>query len=464
MTKSPWHPRIDSLVCTALVLVSTPLLVAATAFMVAQQPASQKKPNRRLDNCTDMGCHANVKEKKKLHGPVAQNQCLSCHDYLSVDDHLFNFTQPSDELCVSCHEIKLNRVVHQPVADNNCVGCHDPHGSDEVMLLKQNPTKGLCSTCHSQDFAEKEFVHGPVAVGACIVCHQPHSSNQKALLSAAPDKLCIDCHSEVDAKTAGVFMQHAPMEEGCTSCHDPHATDHPFQLVEKVPNLCLSCHDNIERLLDRSLVKHGPVNEDGGCVACHSPHFSNLKYLQKDTQPALCLRCHDEEIKTSDDRTLTNMEKLLKEHPNHHGPIRNGNCAACHKPHAGDEQNLLYKSYPPEFYAPFSMERYSLCFSCHMSDLVKDASGAGLTRFRNGDINLHYTHVNKEKGRTCRACHEVHASDRPAHIREAVPYGKSGWMLEINFLKTDSGGSCAPACHKAKDYDRINPVIVRTQP
>ena len=73
---------------------------------------------------------------------------------------------------------------------------------------------------------------------------------------------------------------------------------------------------------------------------------------------------------------------------------------------------------------------------------------AGITGFRNGDENIHFRHVNKvDKGRTCRACHEVHASKRPAHIREAVPFGSGGWLLDINFEQTEDGGSCAPGCH-----------------
>ena len=85
--------------------------------------------------------------------------------------------------------------------------------------------------------------------------------------------------------------------------------------------------------------------------------------------------------------------------------------------------------------------------------------GTGLTQFRDGDRNLHYVHVNREKGRTCRACHEVHASKRPAHIREAVPYGSGNWMLEINFEQTPQGGSCTPACHVMRSYTRTLPTL-----
>jgi hypothetical protein len=65
--------------------------------------------------------------------------------------------------------------------------------------------------------------------------------------------------------------------------------------------------------------------------------------------------------------------------------------------------------------------------------------------------------VNKDRrGRTCRACHETHASDLPKHIRETVPYGV--WELPIGFVKRDSGGGCTPGCHLPMDYDREQPL------
>ena len=117
----------------------------------------------------------------------------------------------------------------------------------------------------------------------------------------------------------------------------------------------------------------------------------------------------------------------------------------------------LAKEYPSQFYAPFQKENYELCFGCHSEDLVLTKETSDLTDFRNGDLNLHYLHVNKERrGRTCRSCHATHASNLPNHVRESVPYGT--WSLPIGFNKKSSGGSCTPGCHLPKDYDRKNPV------
>ena len=71
--------------------------------------------------------------------------------------------------------------------------------------------------------------------------------------------------------------------------------------------------------------------------------------------------------------------------------------------------------------------------------------------------------MNKERrGRTCRACHQTHASNLPKHIRESVSYGM--WDLPVGFTKTQTGGSCSPGCHLPKDYDRENAVDYSVPP
>ena len=147
------------------------------------------------------------------------------------------------------------------------------------------------------------------------------------------------------------------------------------------------------------------------------------------------------------------MKRLLAENKDHHGPIRDKDCAGCHTPHGGEHFRLLKDDYPKEFYAPFQAENFSLCFQCHDPALPRDEKTTTLTDFRDGDRNLHFVHVNKTpKGRTCRACHETHASELPNHIRKSVPFGK--WPLPVNFIKNENGGSCAPGCHALYTYDR----------
>jgi predicted CXXCH cytochrome family protein len=70
--------------------------------------------------------------------------------------------------------------------------------------------------------------------------------------------------------------------------------------------------------------------------------------------------------------------------------------------------------------------------------------------------------VNKaERGRTCRACHEVHASPNPHQLRESVPYGPKNWLLKVGYTQTATGGSCARTCHDTKTYVNKTPSAKR---
>jgi predicted CXXCH cytochrome family protein len=308
--------------------------------------------------------------------------------------------------------------------------------------------------CHAAEFLKKPFVHGPVAVGACATCHKPHSSTEPKLLLADANTLCKTCHPDTGKAEEGLHL-HKAMDVGCVNCHDAHASDHKFQLRETAPKLCLTCHkEKFDALTSGAAVVHGAITDEGGCTSCHEPHASRLANLQRTSEPESCLKCHDKPIKGGDGKPLANMAALLAASPEKHGPIREGHCTVCHDPHASKKFRLLPEEYPDKFYSAFSPDLYKLCFKCHTSDLVLKPNGQGITNFRNGTKNMHALHVNQEKGRTCRACHEVHASKRPSHIRESVPFGSSGWMLEINFKKTDDGGSCAPGCHAPKTYVR----------
>ena len=412
------------------------------------------KPTEVTESCVNGGCHSAIVNRKVAHGPVAQQKCMACHKYEEPREHKFKLVSEQGQLCRDCHNLKERTTIHTPVKQGTCTGCHDPHGSDFRKMLVADPAQGLCLKCHKQNFAAKKFVHGPVATGACILCHEPHSSWQPKLLIATPDKLCTGCHSEMVPKGNQGRHVHAPVKDGnCTGCHDAHASDAKYQLREAAPGLCLSCHKEMGKALAASSVTHGAIKDGTSCSGCHAPHFSELPKLQRASQPQSCLTCHDKSIKATDGATIADIASLLKNNPDHHGPIREGACTACHQPHAGEHFRLLGSEYPPEFYAPFDIERYALCFKCHIPDMVLKPEGKGLTQFRNGDVNLHWLHVNRDKGRTCRACHEVHASKNPFHIRDQVPFGAKGWMLEIGFKQTPTGGTCAPGCHKPQEYN-----------
>ena len=139
-----------------------------------------------------------------------------------------------------------------------------------------------------------------------------------------------------------------------------------------------------------------------------------------------------------------------------HGPINEGKCTPCHDPHGGPNAKLLVAEFPPNPYAPYTDKEYALCFTCHKRDLVQYPDTSFATGFRDGERNLHYLHVNnKQKGRSCKLCHALHGSTSPKLIADSVPFGK--WNLPLKFVKTDTGGSCSPGCHKTQSYDRKTP-------
>jgi predicted CXXCH cytochrome family protein len=152
---------------------------------------------------------------------------------------------------------------------------------------------------------------------------------------------------------------------------------------------------------------------------------------------------------------VPNIEAQLANAKFLHGPLREKNCIACHQAHGSNNPKILDKAFPATFYEPYKAEAYDLCFACHDKKIVLNEKSTD-TGFRNGDINLHFLHVNREKGRTCRACHDEHASNQPKHIREEVPFGR--WTMKVQYNETPTGGGCTTGCHVPYKYDRMNPV------
>jgi predicted CXXCH cytochrome family protein len=395
------------------------------------------------EGCVTSRCHADVGTKQYVHGPVGAGICNICHTLVNEKDHKFMLTSDKEELCFGCHEAKRDMMLedhlHTPVANGNCVGCHDPHQSDFQYTLKGNAAD-LCFNCHKKEAFAREFVHGPVGVGDCNVCHNPHASpNEKQLIAPAAE-VCYVCHKEKTGITEKRHV-HEPVGEKCVSCHDPHSNNAKFMLPENPPVLCFGCHQGIETAMNSSF-GHEPV-ANGKCGECHNSHASDNPRLFPLPQADLCFSCHLE------------LSTYVSVQTYKHGPVRQGDCNACHDPHGSENFRILKKYFPEEFYKPYSDENYAICFECHNRQIAHDAETKTLTDFRDNERNLHYLHVNKDvKGRSCKACHEAHASNQQKHIRKSVPFGKVSWELPVTYTKTENGGSCVVGCHAPKDYGR----------
>lgn len=401
--------------------------------------------------CASAQCHSQMGKGNFVHGPVGSGTCIACHN-----PHGTSFksmiTRPGAKGCYICHEAEAEefkgKVIHAPVSEGGCIDCHDPHQSSLKFQLKGSSQQDLCFNCHDSKLIKQSNLHTPLKGGDCIVCHNAHSSPNKKLLPMPSEKLCFSCHADVEKGLKKKYV-HKPVKENCQECHDPHASSQKAQLRKVQNEMCIDCHKSIHPKTTQSITQakfpHQPVQK-GECSSCHGVHFTDFEKLLKAPLKEICFTCHKdlgEKVKTS---------KFF------HGPVVQNDCAACHETHGSPYPRILRNYFPVEFYIPYRTENYAICFDCHNKDLALNAKTLELTDFRNGDRNLHFIHVNKEKkGRSCKACHEAHSGNQSKHIRQEVPYGKM-WSYPIQFTKTPTGGTCVVGCHKPFSYDRVKPL------
>ncbi len=258
------------------------------------------------------------------------------------------------------------------------------------------------------------------------------------------------CHTEIGQKK----YKHPPAEDGnpCTGCHEiTDPTRHVFTLPAKKGELCVNCHDlNIE-----GEKLHGPVAK-AQCLRCHDAHASDFKKITLAKQPELCFNCHDKAVKDAEGKYLPSTKAIFEaEDFMLHKPFKRGKCKTCHKAHSSANTRLLKRAYPASFYTAYTKKKY-FCLKCHKSKAFEEARTLDRTGFRNGNLNLHYRHVNREKGRTCRACHHHHGTANDKLIRKSVPFGDRFVVIE-DFELTETGGTCGPTCHPIAKYDRLEP-------
>jgi predicted CXXCH cytochrome family protein len=435
-------------------LLLAAILVVGAIALGGAGPTEQEESG----SCLTGDCHADVVTARRVHRPVAEGVCGICHRRISDGGHDFRLARDASDLCAFCHrEIGVDRHGHTGLSSDGCLLCHDPHGSDNPKLLPTARVSELCEECHADVLIDRTVIHTPVLIGPCTACHDPHvaSSDEEAADRAGR---CLQCHELLRTELATARKIHDPLRRGgCGECHDAHGSTSGASLVADVPRLCYRCHEGIRDQVSDAAHGHIVAGQPGGCTLCHDPHASSVgSGLQADPL-TLCGACHASEVTTDEGDVLAATVQEITSSEYQHGPVRQRDCGACHDSHGSDHFRLLRENYAAEFYAGFDLDLYALCFSCHPQRKVLTERTTTLTGFRNGDLNLHYLHVNKPKnGRTCRACHATHASNQPKHIRESVPFGQ--WELPIRFEETPTGGRCEPGCHRPRAYDRESPL------
>jgi len=235
-------------------------------------------------------------------------------------------------------------------------------------------------------------------------------------------------------------------------CHEWTGSTHPqvgvkgFVLVDTVPALCYYCHEESTS----GLHGHRPVS-DGECLSCHNAHGSPTSHLLEEPDITLCLGCHDRDYE-GDSSVTENIRRLVTGNLTIHSAIAGGGCLSCHRAHGSGLRALLTEGYPEVNYMPATVEKFSLCFLCHDTDLLEAEYTEWGTGFREGNRNLHFLHIRGTKGRNCKMCHNLHGAPGKFLIEKTVPFGQ--WQMELNFIPMENGGSCRPGCHGEYSYYR----------
>jgi len=440
------------------------LAVVLPFLLMVAAPTIPPRPTDRVQSCTTSECHTAERSDPYVHGPATAGACTMCHVWLDEAKHSFELKHDGARLCGFCHlgeVVTAARYLHEPVEQGKCLECHDPHGSAVPFLLRAESDRDLCLECHAETF-DGPYAHAADAQRACSGCHQPHASMLPNLLRAQGRMLCVGCHPDAGA-SSGVNFQDAVKDVACgecMACHVHHTSTVPGLLTLPASELCASCHEDVTRLAAAALVKHTPVTDDRGCLNCHEPHAAAADHLLAGSQLDVCLECHDRATHRPDGSTVASVAELAAP-----GLLRHddGPCSGCHDVHGAANRSLLKLPLMRGFYATPDPAGYALCFSCHDPQSITAATTT-LTRFRNGDRNLHYVHVVKPGGggHNCRVCHTTHTSERAKQMRGTVEFGR--WRIPIHFEQTPGGGRCAAGCHRARRYDRDDPVVDTTVP
>jgi predicted CXXCH cytochrome family protein len=282
-----------------------------------------------------------------------------------------------------------------------------------------------CLDCHDKKAIGKgeRSVHPPFGEEDCTACHADHGDSEKLVLARSGNALCTECH---DTGDTGLLKAHRGIRgdrASCLSCHDPHRSAQ-------------------ERLLRPS--RHRPL-AFGRCDPCHRYDGRLLKPTVKE----LCLGCHAGE----------EFSRRVA-----HGPVRSGECLACHDPHGSREPFLLKGRYAAGRWTTGEADM-ALCFGCHDRTVFTSGVPVG-TGFRSPGRNYHALHVTGDAAParpgaasqrlSCRNCHETHTSDWPRLVRHELDCGGVP-CLRLDYRRIEGGGECLSGCHGPQAYAAEGP-------
>ena len=301
----------------------------------------------------------------------------------------YDYVQHDNDFCMQCHLMQepfeaFARSAHQGLG---CKACHQPN-------IFQRSQMGLTAVIENPDQLAK---HATVPNERCAECHidgDPEKWRQIANTAghrvhldskdpALQGLQCVECHSTS-------VHEFAPIDRTCaqSGCHE----DATIQLGE-MSNLtihCAACHNFV-----------APVTSDAGIMA--SPIDEAILPGQNE-----CLSCHVM-------RALVEMPA-----PDPH----QGDCAACHNPHAQRE--------------PAEAALSCTASGCHTEPQAITPFHRGLgTGVLGGCLNCHQAHDFGLEGSDCASCHADLAPRDPAPGQASFP----------EFAHARHAGVSCASCH-----------------
>jgi len=284
-----------------------------------------------------------------LTATLAAVGCAAMNNKAEEDYKAMVAAKPGNQLVgnKTCWECHMNDA-HKGAGPGK-VNCEDCHGPGELAISDLHEEKGrkacnyktfipvgklskaaqtaMCMNCHSQmaTFALHNWNASAHSLGGvtCIDCHNVHHGGSLKPAKADIDKLCYNCHQEVQAQF--MLPSHHPLPEGkitCTDCHNPHGSPNPGPMLVKdtVKETCARCHADKEGPF---VFEHADVMED--CTICHFPHGGANDWLLVERQPFLCKQCHTPHRMG----TTASLQRF------------GGNCTDCHSQIHGTDLNSI---------------------------------------------------------------------------------------------------------------------------
>lgn len=416
------------------VLAGMVMMMGLLVFSVAYSQQNKYKLKMGATGKLCLDCHDKFQEKLKskfVHTPVKNGECSECHNPHTSSHGKLLYEDPN-KACFKCHEEvvpKNAKSIHKIARDGNCVKCHDPHGSNNKdNLLKAG--NDLCFTCHKDlgaSISKAKFKHNPVEEG-CLNCHDPHGSAKAVhLLKNDLVALCGECHRPEDPAFVKQHVNYPVAKSNCSSCHDVHGSNKggilfdnvhapvanrmcnqcheaansptPFKTKRESYELCRGCHSTMMNETFNKNRVHWPVVDKNGCLNCHAAHASTQKKLLIEGTKSLCGKCHPDTMEKQEryaemekkDKVAMAASKGKQEEKGAiaHQPVLEGNCLACHAPHASDSTLLMTNAVQVE-----------LCGTCH--EWLKHSShpiGEKAVDSRNKNLTVQ-----------CLSCHRSHGT------------------------------------------------------